>query len=402
MSATLNLEKIEQKLDALTEQHKAALEFRQAFDLAETERKSTEETIATLQEEITQLKEAKKHNEQFFAPGAKPFDPKTGKGFNLARAAMANSTKNWSNAQEEYDVLKECGLLAGMYQKAQGIQVDSTGGFAIPEDMVPGLIEKLQTNTIFNAQNIGIMEMPGVPGTMKFNRIDTATTPAPQASEGDTIAASTMTIKQISLEPKTIAALVKCSNPMLANNQAGANVWIQAQIARDMAILKDQYVLRGTGAAGQMLGILNDPDIGTSSVTDPVVTYDELEAIPLVVANANGIMGNKMAWAASPTMLSKTRFSVSATVDMVRMSHTAAADTALIGYPTYESNNFSAATGAGAIIFGAWDMFVLANFSGLMITSASGRYYEEDQTAFRAIQYMDGAALQPGAFCASV
>jgi len=403
MTATNNLAQIEAQLKEITAKHGQVLEIRQTVDAAEAARKSLETTIEGMATQIKGLEEARDHNKQFFAPGAMPFDPNTGKGFSMARFVKGVMSKDWTGSQYEYDVLKSCNLLPGSYQKAQGIQVDSTGGFALPENLVPGLIALLQTNTVFNAANIGVMEMPGVPGTMKFNRIGAGFTPGTQASEGGTLTDSTMTIQQIELAPKTLYTLVKCSNLMLANNEAGAEMWINAQISRDMAIARDRWVLRGTGSSGEPLGLLNDPDIGSESVADPLITYAEIEAIRLAVANANGIMGNKMAWAGSPTMLSNCRLAPSglAGVDVVRLSRGEAANSPMIGYPVFESNNFTASTGADALVFGDWSRVIVANFSGLMIAASKDRYFDTDETGFRAIEYMDTHRLQPSAFAKS-
>ena len=400
MTATEALKTLTKGIEEIKGELVEMREFRATVESTTEERSAQESTIEDLSTRLKAMEEKQNElQEDFFAPGAKKFDPTTGKGFSIARAINAHVRGDWSNAPEEKDVLDQCKLFSSQ-QKGQGMQVDSTGGFAVPENLVPELIQRLEANTVFNAANIGCFEMPAVPGTMKFNRIASGFTAAPQAAEGDQITESTMAIEQIELMPKTIAAYCTASNLLLANNTAGADAWIQMRLARDGALIHDQYVLRGTGNSGQPLGLLNDPDILTSGVSS-TVTFDEVEGIRLAVANANGIMGTKMGWAAHPSMLSAIRLSASGVtnVDMARLAMSESATMPLIGYPVYESTQFSATTDADSIVFGAWDMLIIANFSGFMITKSDHAVFNQDECAFRLIKYMDTHRLQPSAFC---
>lgn len=407
MSATENIALITEGINEIRTELASAREERKTINADLDTLRALEAKIDGLEAKHDAYVAAKEANEEgFLAPGAKPYDPVTGKGFSLSRACNAfqmgaKNADEWAKAgaAEEYDILEQCKLFSWQ-QKDQGMMTDSTGGFAVPENLVPGLLELLQANTIFNAATIGCFEMPAVPGTMKFNRVATGYTPSAQAAEGDAYTESTMTIEQINLEPKVLSVYCEASRLLLANNVAGADAWITRQLAKDASITHDQWVLRGTGSNGQPLGLLNDPDIGTAAVS-ATADFDEIEDIRLAVATANGIMGTKMAWAMHPAMESQIRFAASGVtnVDMVRMSRTEGPNSPLIGHPVYLSTNFSATTDADSIVFGAWDELIIANFSGYMIESSDHYKFQNGLRAFALSKYMDTHRLQPGAFC---
>jgi HK97 family phage major capsid protein len=389
MTATQNLELLLPKLEETIKNFDAArAEFQTT---SEADKIEITKTLDGIKADISEMQSTVKENEAYFAPGAEPFNPETGGGFSLARAVNAVRTKNWGKAEYEQDVIK-----------TMGMQTDAGGGFLVPENLAPGLIELLQARSIFNGAVLGVTELPGVGGAMKFNRVKTGVTVGMASSEGDTIAASDLAIEQFSLEPKTAAVRVKMSNLMLESAPAAAEMWFTTQAARDMAIKCDNLFLNGTGASGEPLGLLNDPDIGSFTTASGAITYLQLlDALGDLMA-ANAYFG-RLGWAVHPTQrLEMLAAPGTTSVDVERRTLSAGVDQTTLGHPTEVSTAFAATTGANSGVFGAWDQSVIANFKGLEIrvSDEASDAFEKDETHVRLIKRFDTHRIQPSAFTA--
>jgi len=389
MSAIENIEKLTTAVEAME------INFTKAqadLQTAATEDKAAiEKRLDEIVESIAAAAEAKRENEKFLVDGGDEFDPVTGKGFSMARCIQSIVTKDWSKAEYEQDIIK-----------TMGMQTDSGGGFLVPENLVPGLIEMLQRRTIFNGATLGLTELPGVGGAMHFNRVASGTTISSIASEGDAIPASDLSIEQFSLEPKTCGVRVKVHNLMLENAPAAAESWFTMQASRDMAIKSDLLVLRGSGSSGEPLGLMNDPDIGSFTTSSGAVTYVQLvDALgDLMVAEA--YFGN-LGWAVHPTQRLEMMVAPGATnVDVERRSLSAGPEQAVLGHKIETSTAFAAATGANSGVFGAWDQALIANFKGLEIrvSDVADDAFSQDETHIRLIKRFDTHRVQPSAFTA--
>ena len=389
MSAIENIDKLTSAVTAMEANFTKAQADLQAA--AAEDKAAMTKRLDEITDTINKTNEAIRENEKFIVDGGEKFDPKTGKGFSMARCIQSIVRKDWRGAEYEQDIIK-----------TMGMQTDSGGGFLVPENLTPGLIDLLQRRTIFNAATIGITELPGVGGAMKFNRIASGVTISSIASEGTVIPASDLTIEQFSLEPKTCGVRVKVHNLMLENAPAAAEQWFTMQASRDMAIKSDLLVLRGSGASGEPLGLMNDPDIGSFTTTSGAVTYIQLvDALgDLMVAEA--YFGN-IAWATHPTQRLEMLVAPGATnVDVERRSLSAGPEQMVLGHPIHTSTAFSAATGADSGVFGAWDQAIIANFQGLEIrvSDVADDAFSQDETHIRLIKRFDTHRVQPSAFTA--
>jgi HK97 family phage major capsid protein len=387
MSAQENLDKLAVAVKSIGEDIAV---FKDEFQTAAaSDKNEIEKKLDEMNSTLAQFREAQTENEKYTQTGGKAFDPKTGEGFSMARAINAVKTKNWSNAEYEQDIIK-----------TMGMQTDAGGGFLVPETLTPGLIGLLQARTIFNSATIGVTEMPGVGGAMKFNRIGTPITVGTIKQEGDVIPASDLTIKQFSLEPKTAAVRVKIHNLMLENAPAAAEQWFTMQASRDMAIKCDSLFLLGDGSEGEPLGILNDPDIGSFTTTSGAVTYLQLVDALGDIMLADAYFGN-LNWATHPTQRLEMLVAPGDTdVQVERHSLSAGPAGEVLGHPIHTTTTFGAATGANSGIFGAWDQSIIADFKGLEIrvSQEADDAFGKDETHIRLIKRFDTHRVQPSAF----
>jgi HK97 family phage major capsid protein len=384
MTAIKNLEILAEQQATLAEQF---AEFRSAYQAAtEEDKASLAKTLDSIQAKMAEVEKTIADNEEHIVPGAEPFNPETGKGFSIARACNALRVGDWSNAEYEQDVIR-----------TMGSQVDASGGFLVPENLAPGLIELLQARSVFTSAQ-GITEMPGN-GHMPFNRIAAGVTPEAVASEGSSITASDLTIEQFTLTPKTIAARIKVANQLMEMSPVAAETFITMQASKDLALLRDQYILRGTGSSGQPLGLLNDPDIGSFAVS-ATPTYQELLGALEDIAVANAYVPS-CAWWMHPTQRTLVQMAPGATnVDVERRALTSGLPQALLGHAFHLTTQFSATSDANSMVFGDPACILVANFKGLevRVSDVADDAFQKDETHVRLIQRFDTHRIQPSAF----
>lgn len=387
MTAIKNLELLAEQQATLAEEF---AEFRSAYQTESEEGKSAlADKLSAIEAKMAEVEKLIAENEEHIVPGAEAFDPATGKGFSLARACNALRVGHWQGAEYEQDVIR-----------TMGSQVDASGGFLVPENLAPGLIELLQARSVFTSAQ-GVTEMVGN-GIMPFNRIAAGVTPEAVAAESTEITASDLTIEQFTLTPKTIAARVKVANQLLEMSPGAAETYITMQAGKDLALLRDQYILRGTGSSGQPLGLLNDPDIGSFTVDATPKWAQLLGAIEDIdVANA---YVESCKWWMHPTQRSKVAQATGDTnLDVERRSLTGGMPRELLGHEFYTTTQFSATSDAGSMVFGDPAMILVANFKGLevRVSDVADDAFKKDETHVRLIQRFDTHRIQPSAFTQS-
>lgn len=361
------------------------------------ERTAIEERIKSLEDTIEELRGQITEKARTTLPGSEP-GADGGRRFSLARASWAIVTRDWTNAGYEKEIFDN------MRQRAMSSGTDSAGGFIVPEEAIPQVIEKLKAQVV--AFQLGAREMPATGAPILIPRIGTSVTANWMTGENQTITASDLGLQQIEMAPKTLAARTILSNQLMELSSPAADSIIEDDMASQLAIGLDKGVIEGSGASGQPLGIINDPNVLTEAIS-ATITWIELSGFPDALANANSLRG-RLGWALHPAMFtqimqikSENLTAGTASLDVVRRSVDEGAPTSILGYPFATTTSFTATTDANSMVFGNWDDVLVAMWGGLRLRASdtSDDAFSKDQTHIRGIMRADTALRHSESMC---
>ena len=375
-------------------------------ELAEWQASSAEERtvietrLRGLEEVLTAIKAEIAEKERFVLPGSEP--SKDGKQkFSLGRAAWGILQKDFSNAGYEKEVFD------AMREKEMSSGVDGAGGFIVPDEAIPQVIERLKAQVV--AFQLGAREMTATGSPIMIPRIGTSVTAAWMTGENTTITASDLGLEQIAMTPKTLASRVIMSNQLLELSMPTADSIIEGDMVSQLAIGLDQGIIEGSGAVGEPLGIVNDPNVLTEVLTAAQVTFAQLVGFVDALAVANSLRGN-LGWAMHPSvftqimkMPSENAATPTANLEVTRHPVTESAPDSILGYPFATTTSFSAATGAKSVAFGNWDDVLVAMWGGLRLKASdvADSAFSTDQTHIRGIMRADTVLRHPESFVRS-
>ena len=197
--------------------------------------------------------------------------------------------------------------------------------------------------------------------------------------------------------PYKLGALTLVSNELLGDSAVNVEQLLATLFGEAFAQVEDAAFFAGDGV-GKPSGILNDPNIPTVtaaagnaiSVDDLLNLYDALP--PQYRANA--------VWVMHPATMSHLRKLKDSTGRLLLTeSLAAAAPTTLLGRPVFLSSYMpTIALNAKTVIFGDISRaYLIVDRQGVEVQRSSDRYFEQDQTAFRAIRRVDGKVVLPDA-----
>ena len=214
--------------------------------------------------------------------------------FSMFKALSAIKTHNWENAGYEKAVMDEAS------KKAMGYTGDTAGGYLVPLQAIPELIEYLRAEPV--TMKLGARYIPNLMGNPVTFPKQTGGATIYWVGDNTAVTPSDLAFAQLSLTPHKAMALVQVSNSLIRMALVDAEKVINEDIALQMALAVDYVALRGTGSSNQPLGIANTPSIGsyafgaTGSVVANLDVFTELE---YQLAAANALRG-KLGFAFNP------------------------------------------------------------------------------------------------------
>lgn len=131
----------------------------------------------------------------------------------------------------------------------------TAGGFMIPEDFIPEIIELLRAHSIVRAANPRVLPMPT--GSLTIRK-QTATAGTSYVGESVAISTTEPAGGQIRLTAKKLAAIVPVSNELLSfTSGPNADEFIRDDLVASIATREDQAFLRDNGLSETPKGIRN-------------------------------------------------------------------------------------------------------------------------------------------------
>ncbi len=362
------------------------------------ERERLETRLKGLEDLTVQIQENLEEKRRTMLPGSEP-GARASDRFSLARACIAINNRDWSGAELEKEVFDN------MKAKAMSSGVDSAGGFIVPDEAIPQVIEALKAQIV--ALQLGARELPATGSPIMIPRISTSVSANWMTGENTTITASDLGLEQIEMSPKSLAARVILANQLLEMSRPAADSVVEEDLVSQLAIGMDKGVIEGTGQTGQPRGIIEDQNVLTEAIS-ATITFTELQGFPDALAVANSLRG-KLGWAMHPSMYTQLMQITSSgtdqtaawtSTDIVRHIVTESAPTSILGYPFATTTSFTATTDADSIIFGNWDDVLIAIWGGLRLKASdtSDDAFSKDQTHIRGIMRADTALRHSNSF----
>jgi len=397
---TLGIPTKAEELDKLAALLAEPIEKLMAKYMSEYEKGNEERSNAQLEslakaidEKIAEAnKEAEKVSRTFDVPGAEAGDDGKRKGqkFSLAKFSLAITKGNRALAPFEFEVHDEL-------VKTMSTDVDSAGGYVVPEFYTGQIIDKLRAEAI--AMTLGATEIQSQGAfPIKIPRLKTDVT-GYWVGEHTTITASDAAIDQITLSPRTLAARTILSNLLIQNSTPTADAIINDSISSQLALGLDLAVLRGTGNQ-QPVGLLNV--VTQTLALGSASYYIGLMGFAATLATQNALKGN-LGFAMHPELLYDIQSKAgvnAAEPDIVRRLLTSAPETQLVGYKYATTTQLPAGGTAGCILFGNWSDVLIGRWSNLVIdaSNTTGDAFAKDQTHIRGLLRADVNVAHPESF----
>ena len=265
----------------------------------------------------------------------------------------------------------------------------TAGGNLVADELLAGSFIDLLRNRLALAQ-AGVTMLTGLQGNISIPRQTSAAT-AYWVGENGSPTESQQAIDQVNMTPKTVGAFVDYSRRLLLQSSIDVEGMIRNDLARVIALELDRAAIYGTGSSNQPLGLTNTTGIGSQTITG-VGTFAEYIGMETDVATANADAGS-------------LRYIVNATtrggLKSVAKSTSAVAagfvfeDNEINGYPVIVSNQLV----NNDALFGDFSMMIMGMWSGLDLTVDPYAGATAGTVRVIALQDVDMAVKQPGAFC---
>lgn len=327
------------------------------------------------------------------------------RSFSFQRAINALANPNNREAWEAAAFERECSEAAQQRtgKPSQGIMVPSdvlrgqrdlvvgtstAGGNLVSTDLRTGDFVDLLRNRLALA-SVGATVLNGLQGNVSIPR-QTSAASAFWVGEGGNPTESQQAFDQISMTPKTIGAFVDYSRKLLLQGSIDVESMIRMDLAKVLSLEIDRVGIYGTGSTNQPLGLTNTTGLGSQTITG-TGTFAEYVSMETKVAVANADVASMyyILNATSRGALKTTEKSAGGTV-----GNFALMDDTLNGYPVVVSNQL----GTNDCLFGDFSQMILGLWSGLDLKVDDITGATAGTVRVIALQDLDFAVKQPGAF----
>lgn len=297
----------------------------------------------------------------------------------------------------------------GTEYRDMGGQVNSLGGALVFEDFSNTIIRLVEKFGV--AMNLAQRVTMSSDTLLVPKRLTGVT--GYWIGENTTITTSDPTATMVQLVAKKLAIATKVSNELLADNAISVADWLAQEYATEMASRIDDAFFNGTGTSsyGGIRGLSQiDDGTHTASVVSAASGNTSLAALDIddylkALASLPRYAIGTSAWYMHPSvyhqsvqrMMLSSGTAGSGTIGALAGGNTAAnlaqgTPNTFLGLPVVWVLKMASAPTTGQIAAYVGDLSlssIMATKSDMQIASSTDRYFEQDATAFRAIQRLD-------------
>lgn len=297
----------------------------------------------------------------------------------VGRAAAQKYERSSNGIVVPNEVLRR-DLLAG---------IPTSGGNLVADQLLSGSFIDLLRNRLALA-GAGVTMLTGLQGNISIPRQSSAST-AYWVGENVAPTESQQAVEQVNMTPKTVGAYVDYSRRLLLQSSIDVEGMVRNDLTRVIALELDRVGIYGTGSSNQPLGLVNTTGIGSQTIST-YGTFDEYIGMETDVAVANADAGSMryIINASARGALKSTAKSASAVAAGFVFENNE-----INGYPAIVSNQLQ----SNDALFGDFSMMIMAMWSGLDLTVDPFAGATAGTVRIIALQDVDFAVKQPGAFC---
>jgi HK97 family phage major capsid protein/HK97 family phage prohead protease len=324
------------------------------------------------------------------------------RSFSFARALnfLANPSDSSARRAAEFEI--EVGKAAAQkYERSSNgivipnevlrrdlvVGTPTAGGNLVADELLAGSFIDLLRNRLALAQ-AGVTMLTGLQGNISIPRQTSAAT-AYWVGENGSPTESQQAIDQVNMTPKTVGAFVDYSRRLLLQSSIDVEGMIRNDLARVIALELDRAAIYGTGSSNQPLGLTNTTGIGSQTITT-FGTFAEYIGMETDVASANADAGSLRY-----IINAAARGALKSTEKATNTGMFVFEDNEINGYPVIVSNQLQ----NNDALFGDFSMMIMGMWSGLDLTVDPYAGATAGTVRVIALQDVDVAVKQPGAFC---
>jgi len=282
--------------------------------------------------------------------------------------------------------------LSSVEYREQSMGTGTEGGFALPEQFKPEILQVSPAEAIFRPRctvipagdppdaKITMTALDQTAGENVYGGIVVA-----KVAEGGTKSETDLRLKEVSLEPGEVAAYVTVTDKLLRNWQA-ASGFIGNQLRKAIIGWEDQQLYNGNGIGGP-LGVIKAPcriDVSRTTASQ-VVAADIRNMIARIK------MGGSYLFVASQTIIPYLSALVDAGSNMIFHSdYTKPIPNTLMGIPLMFHDRSVALGTAGDLILVDMSYYLIKNGSGPFVDASPHVYFTSNKTVIKAFWNVDG------------
>ncbi|MBK7251944.1 MAG: phage major capsid protein [Gammaproteobacteria bacterium] len=325
--------------------------------------------------------------------------------YSLGRAIKAAAEGNWSEAGFEAECSREIAKRTGkmadgrrifvpnevQHRGARAMSASSfANGGALVQTTNGGMsfIDMLRNSSV--VYRAGAFRLPGLVGNVTIPKQLTAASVS-WVGEGASGSASNMTLGQVSLAPKTAIAVTEISRQLLLQSTPAVDALVTNDLSQAVGLAVDLAALKGSGNAGQPLGIISTSGIGSVSGTS--IAYAGIVEFQTDCAGSNAL-SDAAAYVTTPAVagLLKARVKFSNTASPIWEGKLL--NGSVDGYAAHASNQMPSAN----LLFGDFGQLVVGEWGVLEIEVDPHYGFATGQIGVRALYSVDVAVRHAAAF----
>ncbi len=225
-----------------------------------------------------------------------------------------NPTVRYADGEEDRRREERSGRSMAMdYERRDLDRTDGSGGeFVPPLWMMQEFIDLSRGGRII-ADRCRQIPLPTGTDSIKLPRVASGSAVAMQTADNAAVQETDMTTDSVTGDVKTAAGQQDIALQALEQSPLAFDQIIFSDLMDDHAVTVDTQVINGSGAAGQVSGILQIPSVDTTTYTDASPTLPELW--PKLADSANEVASNRLRRATAIFMHTRRWFWLLAQLD---------------------------------------------------------------------------------------
>lgn len=288
------------------------------------------------------------------------------------------------------------GNITASEARAQGIAVNSEGGFLTPESWAASVVKSMAFYGPLLSADVSDVILSNDGNTINFPTNNDTNNVGAIIAENTQVSEQDLVIGNVAVGAyKYSSKMVRIPNELLADSAYDVQALVSDRLGERLGRIMNTHATIGTGTS-QPRGIVTGSSLGKTTASATAISDEEL--IDLFHTLDVAHRGNAKFMANDSTIAALRKLKDSNGAYLWQPALTLGAPETLLGKPLLTNNDMATiATGNTTVLFGDFKKFVVRMVNGLGIKRLDERFADYDQTAFLAFARMDSAVLDSAA-----